>query len=51
MFTKKQNSKGGKRTAKKYGKKYMRELARLGGIKSGEVRRAKMRKRRLTKGL
>lgn len=34
-------SKGGKKTAKKYGLKYMRNLARLAGIKSGEARRAR----------
>ena len=34
-------SKGGKKTAKKYGKKYMKTIASIGGKKSGEVRRAK----------
>lgn len=38
-------SKGGKKTAKRYGLKYMRKLASLAGIKSGEARRVKARER------
>ena len=40
MFTKKQNSKGGKKTAER-GSRYMKKIGKRGGIKSGEARRAK----------
>lgn len=34
-------SKGGKTTAKRYGLKYMRKIARIAGKRSAEVKRAK----------